>query len=253
MITQKYFRLPRLLNALTLVGLSLLVASLLTACQPAASTPETITVVETVVVTEMVEGEAVEVIITTTPAPAAEPIQATQPPPSTSGPTPTPKVVIIEVTPTAFDIEDRRIEVEWPTSMQATDSATVRMSFVPVEGGFAIVTEFPDDQLQVTQVAVKQLAAYELSAIANLDGIGFDVSPSGAQPKLVTPGEPLTWHWTISPTKTGQQRLSLSLTLSLTPLGEEQARPAGLYSKSLNVQSASATYPGSGLGWLGMV
>jgi peptide/nickel transport system substrate-binding protein len=63
------FRTKNLFLAMSL----LMVASfVLAACQPAA-TPETITVVETVVVTEIVEGEAVEVIITTTPEPTAVP------------------------------------------------------------------------------------------------------------------------------------------------------------------------------------
>jgi peptide/nickel transport system substrate-binding protein len=59
------FRQKNLFLAMSL----LMVASfVLAACQPAA-TPETIVQVETVVVTEIVEGEPVEVIITATPAP----------------------------------------------------------------------------------------------------------------------------------------------------------------------------------------
>lgn len=66
------FRTKNLFLAMSL----LMVASfVLAACQPQA-TPETITVVETVVVTEIIEGEAVEVIVTTTPEPTAEPTEA---------------------------------------------------------------------------------------------------------------------------------------------------------------------------------
>lgn len=62
------FRTKNLFLALSL----LMVASfVLAACQPAA-TPEVQTVVETVVVTEIVEGEPVEVIVTATPAPVVE-------------------------------------------------------------------------------------------------------------------------------------------------------------------------------------
>ena len=62
------FRTKNLFLALSL----LMVASfVLAACQPAA-TPEVITQVETVVVTQMVEGEPVEIIITATPAPVVE-------------------------------------------------------------------------------------------------------------------------------------------------------------------------------------
>ncbi len=71
------------------LALTLCAAFLLSACQPAAR-PETITVVETVVVTEIVEGEAVEAIVTATasngfaaeqPAePAAQPYPTSLPP-----------------------------------------------------------------------------------------------------------------------------------------------------------------------------
>jgi peptide/nickel transport system substrate-binding protein len=63
------FRTKNLFLAMSL----LMVASfVLAACQPQA-TPETITVVKTIVVTEIVEGQSVEVIVTTTPEPTAVP------------------------------------------------------------------------------------------------------------------------------------------------------------------------------------
>lgn len=65
------FRTKNLFLAMSL----LMVASfVLAACQPAAVTPETVTVVETVVVTEMVEGQPVEIIVTATPEPTAVPV-----------------------------------------------------------------------------------------------------------------------------------------------------------------------------------
>jgi hypothetical protein len=58
-------------KALILVSLLIVASMVLAACQPAAApTPETI--VETIVVTQIVEGEVQEVIITATPAPVEE-------------------------------------------------------------------------------------------------------------------------------------------------------------------------------------
>ncbi|GAB4580472.1 MAG: hypothetical protein Fur0022_32130 [Anaerolineales bacterium] len=222
---------PRLCLLLALAGLALLVA-----CQPAA--PQTVTVVETVVATEVVESEPVEVIVTVVPAPTELP--AAEEPAGTARPTLPPGTDVVEVLPTAIDIEDRRVEVEWPSQMAPTTSATVRLAFVPVDEGFAIVTEFPENQLQVTEVAVKQLEAYELSAVALLSGVNFDLSPTGEQIRLVTPGEPLTWYWTITPTQTGAQRLSLSLLLRWQPLEGGKAREAVIYSKGLTVQIVEA-------------
>jgi peptide/nickel transport system substrate-binding protein len=63
------FRTKNLFLAMSL----LMVASfVLAACQPQA-TPETITVVQTVVVTEIVEGTPVEIIVTAIPEPTAQP------------------------------------------------------------------------------------------------------------------------------------------------------------------------------------
>lgn len=255
----KRHRLP---NNLLLFIFLLLSLSLLASCSPAAAptAPEEVTAVETVVVTEMVEGQPVEVVITATPVsqatevPAAEASPPTQPvnpaPTQSLAPTATPETVIIPVVPTAIDIEDRRVEVEWPASMHPTESASVRLSFVPIEGGYLVVTEFPDDQLQVTQVPVKQLAAYELTALAALNGVGFTLSPTGDQPRLVTPGEPLTWHWTIMPTQTGSQRLSLSLTLHWESLDGGQAREAVVYSKGLPIEVTPIALPEPRLGLL---
>jgi len=64
------FRTKNLFLAMSL----LMIASfVLAACQPAA-TPEVVTKVETVVVTVEVAGESVEIIVTTTPEPTAEPV-----------------------------------------------------------------------------------------------------------------------------------------------------------------------------------
>ncbi|NUM44182.1 MAG: aminoglycoside phosphotransferase family protein [Anaerolineales bacterium] len=241
-------RFHRLLIPLTaLLGLAWLAA-----CQPAA-TPQTITAVETVVVTEIVEGEPIEVVITATPAPVEEPASEEPVPTLVPGPTITPFAITVQVSPTPLDIEDRRVEAEWPSAMQPDESATIRLSFVPVDGGFEIVTEFPDDQLQVTEVAVKQLAEYELSARAVLDGVGFTVSPPGEQTRLVTPGEPLTWYWTVTPKQTGSQRLSLSLLLHWEPLAGGKSREAVVYSKGLSIQVGAASRPGWGLAGVGMV
>ncbi|GAB4581014.1 MAG: VWA domain-containing protein [Anaerolineales bacterium] len=62
------------LTRFIILALALCVTLVMSACQPAAS-PDTVTVVETVLVTEVVEGEPVQVLVTAVPAfeqPAAE-------------------------------------------------------------------------------------------------------------------------------------------------------------------------------------
>ncbi|HNB54630.1 MAG TPA: phosphotransferase, partial [Anaerolineales bacterium] len=77
----------------------------------------------------------------------------------------------------------------------------------------------------------------------------FTISPTGEQARLVTPGEPLTWHWTIMPKQTGSQRLTVSLRLNWKSLVGGQTREAVVYSRGLAVQVSA---PPSSVNALGM-
>ncbi len=45
----------------------------------------------------------------------------------------------------------------------------------------------------------------------------MNVAPEGEQPQNWQEGQPLTWRWTVSPRRAGQQRLSINLTLHWRP------------------------------------
>jgi len=78
-------------------------------------------------------------------------------------------------TPTA-KIEERAVEVEWPSAMRLGESDVVRMALVPTSGGYTLTTEFPEHQTITQTIQLQRPGGYELFAVARLDGVGFDLA-----------------------------------------------------------------------------
>jgi hypothetical protein len=104
-----------------------------------------------------------------------------------------------------------------------------------------ITAEFPEHNVVTQSVALEQPPGYDLALGAQLDGLGFTLSPEGPQRQDWQPEEPMVWHWSISPRRSGQHRLTLTLTqLWLPQAGNTNpARQATIYSKGLDVQVSS--------------
>jgi hypothetical protein len=143
-------------------------------------------------------------------------IQPTEP--SATG-MPAPTATALGPTPTPF-IEERFIEVEWPSNLNLGDSDIIRLALIPSESGYTAQLEYPEHSVELEDVEVPYLERYEAMAIARLDAVGMDVQPTGDQTQKLLVGQPLSWRWTIFPQSAGQHRLSLSLMLRWDPLGE---------------------------------
>lgn len=146
------------------------------------------------------------------PTPAAE---ATQAAPQTEAPQPA-ATAAPSIVPTPI-FEKRIVELEWPSEMRLGDSDVLRLSLIPSVDGYTARAEFDEHPISTQEVPVRRPPGYTLSGVAHLDGIGFSISPSGDQTRLVPPGEPATWRWTIAPRASGQQRLAVSLLLRWQP------------------------------------
>ncbi len=205
---------------------------LLAACAPAASTPQE--AVKTVIVTQETAGEAaVEVVSPTPPAPPeTEGSAATRPSPR---PSPTAQPLASAAAP---QVESRAVEVEWPARMHLGDSDVVRLALVPSTEGYQMTAEFPEHQTITQDVPVVRQAGYELYAAARLDGVGFEIAPSGEQVSLLPENQPVTWHWSLTPRRPGRQRLTVNLQMRWEPLPGTPgtARQAAAYSRGLDVQ-----------------
>ncbi|MFZ0545982.1 MAG: hypothetical protein WAM60_11120, partial [Candidatus Promineifilaceae bacterium] len=191
------------------LSLTLLVLILfLAACAGASEEVESTRVVELspTVPTEASPEEEV--------APTEEPMEE---PTEEPGPTTTPAAPPTAITTPTPIIEERVAEVEWPPRMRLGNSDTVRLAVVPNEEGLTITTEFPEHEIVTQTVTLEQPAGYDLALGAQLDGIGFSLSPEGDQVQDWQVDEPMVWHWTISPERSGQHRLTLTLTLHRVP------------------------------------
>lgn len=142
------------------------------------------------------------------------------PPPSQVGPTfasPAP------TSPPALPTEPAKgemhiVQVEWPLQMRMGKSDVARLALVPSSQGYTLVTEYPEHQVVTQTVTVHQTSGYELFAVARLDGVGFDISPSGEQTQYLPPAEGLSWRWSLTPRQPGRQRLSITLILRWVPV-----------------------------------
>lgn len=189
---------------------------------------------------------------TIVPAPTAVPL-ATQPPQPTlqlaptQPPLPTPSSAAVPttlpatppvVTPTS---EQRMVELEWPASLRLGESDLVRLSIVPYQGSYVVQAEFPEHATQSQPVTVTRIEGFNLSGVARLEGVGFEISPPGDLEQPLPADQTVTWRWTMQPRAAGQQRLSVTLLLRWTPDSAtiSAIRQSQAYSKGLDVQVSS--------------
>jgi hypothetical protein len=173
---------------------------------------------------------------TVRPQPTAVPAEVSPSPPAAQGPTAEPTLL-----PESLPIEKRTVELEWPTRLRLGDSDTVRLALIPSQAGYTVTTEFPDHTTITQTVTVSRPAGYELTAIASLNGVGFNLSPSGEQERNLPVGEIVTWRWSLTPRSPGQHRISVILLLRWQPLPGTAGttHESEAYSRSLTVNVAS--------------
>jgi hypothetical protein len=155
---------------------------------------------------------------------------------ATTTPLPSPVATRQIPTPTPI-VEARTIEIEWPDRIHLGDSDVVRLAIVPSEAGYTLTTEFPDHQTITQDVPVIRPSGYDLFAVARLEGVKFDIAPSGEQAYHLPEDQPVTWHWSLTPRQPGNHRLTISLSIRWEPLDADQGeiREAVAYSKGLDV------------------
>jgi hypothetical protein len=173
-------------------------------------------------------------------APASEPIQVT-PIVATSAPAPvTPGEETPGPEPLPPLVEERTVEMEWPETLRLGDSDVVRLSIQPSDEGYIVQAEFPDHQTQQREVAVEHSAGYDLYAVARLEGVAFDITPSGEQAQLLRPGDAAAWYWSLNARQPGRHRLALTLSLRwLTSSTGSIARETQIFGLGLNIQVTS--------------
>jgi hypothetical protein len=208
---QKYFPLSSLL----MCGIAVL--WILTGCSPAMPAPSA-------------PAQETETRITPVPTPAQEepaiPTQAVVPPEESS---PLPEIV-----------EDRTVEMEWPETLRLGDSDVIRLAIVPTVNGYVVEAEFPEHLTQQRVVYFERPPGYDLYAAAALEGIAFEIAPTGEQVRQLRPGETSSWYWSLAANDAGRHRLALTLTLRwVDSASGAMVRETQIFSRAMNVQVTS--------------
>ena len=171
------------------------------------------------------------------PLPTASPLP-TQTELDSASPTPT-SLAVLPTEPAKTEMHI--VQVEWPLQMRMGESDIARLALVPASQGYTLVTEYPEHQVVTQTVTVPQTSGYELFAVARLDGVGFDISPSGEQTQYLPTGEGLSWRWSLTPRQPGRQRLSITLILRWVPVTGSGSpdREVTAFSRSLDIRVLS--------------
>jgi hypothetical protein len=120
------------------------------------------------------------------------------------------------------------------------DSDVIRLAIVPAAGGYIVEAEFPDHQTQQRAIQLERPAGYELYAAAVLEGIAFEITPTGEQVWQLRPEETASWYWSLAANKAGRHRLALTLTLRwVDSASGAMVREAQVFSRAMNVQVTS--------------
>lgn len=161
--------------------------------------------------------------------------------PTTEAPRPT-RPPAIEPTKTPLPPAELRVlELEWPSTLQLGDSDVIRLSLIPSEDGYTARAEYQEHTLSSQDVKVRRPEGFTLSAMARLDGAGFEISPEGEQWYVVQQNEAVTWRWSLSPRSPGKHRVSMALMLRWEPDAGVSGRTTDslIFDRSLDIRVTS--------------
>ena len=169
----------------------------------------------------------------TAPLPAA-----TAPLLSTPAPSPLPNTGGGGFAPQPAIVEERFIEIEWPSAIRLGDSDFIRLSLVPgPEGSLKPTAEAEGHETEGEPIAIPNLYdTHNVLAVAELSGVGFEIDRAGEIGQPLLPGESAQWTWTIHPKSAGEQVLTLTLKLRFVPKSGGETLERAVWAKLLNVE-----------------
>jgi hypothetical protein len=148
-----------------------------------------------------------------------------------SFPTPTLAVPVptIESTPQPAIPESRRLTLEFPPVIRTGDSARIRLQLeVNAQGNVTPTAVVEGNVVKGEVVQIPNLyETHNVIAEANLDMAGVQVQPSGIISEPLSPGQSVTFYWSVRPTESGKYEGTVWLHLRFVPKdgGEESRIP----------------------------
>lgn len=159
-------------------------------------------------------------------APTAAPASTNAPASAASGAAPTARLTAApqdatrnSTAPTAAgaELDARTITFERPEALKTGDTGLVRLTFDPKTDMLQATVEIAGNQVETRTAVVLRPPGYSVSALARLDGLGFEIDPSGEWRKDLPADAPVSWLWTLRARERGRHTLVVNLSVSWTP------------------------------------
>jgi hypothetical protein len=129
-------------------------------------------------------------------------------------------------------LESRRLTLEYPPVMRTGDSARIRMQLEVDDRGNIIPTAIVEGNV-VTGEVIEIPNLYETHLVvaeARLDMAGMEVQPLAMISEPMTPGQSVTFFWSVRPEESGRYEGTAWLHLRFIPMttlnGEQESRIA---------------------------
>ncbi len=126
--------------------------------------------------------------------------------------------------------ESRRLTLEFPPVMRTGDSARIRMQLEVDDRGNITPTAIVEGNV-VTGEVIEIPNLYETHLVvaeARLDMAGMEVQPPGTISEPLTPGQSVTFYWSVRPEDSGRYEGTAWLYLRFIPMtglnGEQESR-----------------------------
>lgn len=140
--------------------------------------------------------------------------------------------------PPPLAIEQRVIELEWPTQFRLGGSAAVRLAFEPLAGGgMQPVAEIEGNRVVATPILLSdRYDTHDAMAVAVVGAPAFTVVPVVPEEQTLQRGQAVEWLWTLSPNEAGDQVIGFSLTVRWIPRSGGAEQVITVWSDTVTVQ-----------------
>jgi hypothetical protein len=137
--------------------------------------------------------------------------------------------------------ESRRLTLEFPPVIRTGDSARIRLQLEVDEQGNVTPTAVVEGNVvkgEVVQIP-NLYETHNVIAEANLDMAGVEVQPSGIISEPLSPGQSVTFYWSVRPTESGKYEGTVWLHLRFVPKGGGEESRIPVSAQFVEIESKS--------------
>ncbi len=180
-------------------------------------------------------------------APAVFPTQAEAAPthsPAEAQPTSSaeePTTVPVPQTQAPAILEERRLNLEWPSVIRSGDSDVVRMTIeVDQQGNLTPTAEIAGHQVRGQTIEIPDVyATHNVLAMARLDMAGVQIAPADMVAQPLLKGRSATFYWSVNPPGVNTYRGTVWLYLRFVPLDGSAPSERAISAQMIEIRSVN--------------